>query len=111
MRLGVPRSILNGRTPVDGEPYWLPADRDGLLALQSDEDSRCPSCAQLLELSMDDDLSELWDTRTPTCHSCAASARKKRALQDGEEPTRHPTDGRKVVPYMDQAVDEEVDSD
>jgi hypothetical protein len=106
MRLAVPRSVLLGRVPADGEPHWLPADVEGLLALQSDEDSRCHGCGQILAQSMDDDLSELWDTTAPTCHACAAMDRRKRALQDGEEPSRHKNDGRKVIPHMDEAVDD-----
>lgn len=109
MRLGVPRSVLLGRVAAPDEPLWLPADTDGLLALQSDQDERCPGCGQLLEQSMDPDLSELWDTTTPTCHACAAMDRRKRALHDGEEPTRHRHDGKKILPHMDEPVDEGVD--
>lgn len=112
MRLATPRSVLLGRVPQPGEPYWLPADTDGLLALQSDEDTRCGGCNQLLEQSMDPDNSELWDTvhdPLPVCHACAAMDRRKRALRDGEDPSRDRRDGVKVVPYMDRAVEEVVD--
>jgi hypothetical protein len=109
MRVGIPRSVLLGRIPAPDEPLWLPADTDGLLALQSDEDARCPGCNQILEQSMDPDLSELWDTvhdPEPCCHACAAMDRRKRAMQTGEDPGRHRHDGVKVIPYMDDATEE-----
>jgi hypothetical protein len=98
--------VLLGRVVEPGEPLWLPADTDGLLALQSDADARCHGCGQVLKESMDPDLAELWDTTTPTCYACAAMDRKKRSLQDGEQPHRHKGDGKKVLPYMDEAVDD-----
>jgi hypothetical protein len=106
MRTGVPRSVLIGRVVGKREPMWLPEDIDGLLALQEIEDGCCPGCGHPMGESMDEDLRDLWDTHTVQCHACAAIDRRKRRLSTGEDPGNEPTDGLKIIPYKDEAVDD-----
>lgn len=89
-----------------GDPEWLPEDFEGLLALQQIEDSTCPGCGQAMGESMDEDLRDLWDTQTHQCHACAAIDRRRRGLSTGETPGNEPTDGLKIIPIRDEAVDD-----
>jgi hypothetical protein len=90
----VPRSVFLGRVVADGEPLWLPEDRDWALALAQVEADSCPDCGQPWSEASSRDSEDAYTAELLLCHACVASGRALRAHQ-GKNPNK-PTDGLHV---------------
>lgn len=75
----MPRTILLGRIPKPGEPWFLPDDTAGALELQLDEDMACPRGHHLDETVGDE--GPAITARNFVCEACAAEDEAKRAFE------------------------------
>jgi hypothetical protein len=71
-----------GRVVADGEPLWLPEDRNWALALLEVEADACPECGQPWSEATDAQSEEGYTAHLVRCHACTASAQRVRAYQD-----------------------------
>jgi hypothetical protein len=74
--------VFLGRVVADGEPLWLPEDRDWALALAAVEADTCPECGQPWSEATDIANEGHYRAELIRCHACTASAQRVKAYQD-----------------------------
>lgn len=97
---GIPLSILRGRVPVDGEPYWLDDDRRWVLAWQFNEQSKLP-CGCYPEDTTGPENDDRFVASPQVCHRHKAigDAAEHRAKSAG------PADAQHGVLWLTEKVD------
>jgi predicted Fe-S protein YdhL (DUF1289 family) len=86
---GIPRSVFLGRVVAEGEPLWLPEDRQAALEYQAYQKSLCPGgCGRTRSESFDISMDDRYDVETWVCHACAA--RDRRGFNRNNERDRPP---------------------
>lgn len=87
---GIPRSVFLGRVVAEGEPLWLPADREAVLEWQAYQKSLCSGCKRPRSESFDIAMDDHYDVHALQCHACAARDRRaynrSRERDDGVPP-------------------------
>ncbi|MEU9405032.1 hypothetical protein AB0E08_04890 [Streptomyces sp. NPDC048281] len=71
-----------GRVVAEGEPLWLPEDRDWALALAAVEADTCPDCGQPWSEATAEENEFGYRAELVRCHACTASAAAVTAYQD-----------------------------
>jgi hypothetical protein len=82
IELGVPLSILLGRSWTPGEPWFLEDDLAAVLDYFDYLDSLCPGCGQPKSESFDKTNTFAYRAHTHQCHACAARRRAEERLDD-----------------------------
>lgn len=77
-----------GRVVAEGEPLFLPEDRDWALALLVVEADTCQGCGQALGQSMSLAGEDAYDATVIPCHGCRAAARRVQAHAEGNGDSR-----------------------
>ncbi len=83
---GIPRSVFLGRVVTDGEPLWLPEDRQAALEYQAYKKSLCPGCNRPRTECFDKAMDDAYSVVALQCHACAARDRRafnRQAAQEG----------------------------
>lgn len=76
--------MFGGRVVGEGEPLWLPEDRDAAIAVWQ-EKQLTHSCGQPLDVSADPSSDGKYVAEPVVCHACAARDHASRAhAKDGD---------------------------
>jgi hypothetical protein len=75
--------------PRDGEPQWLPEDRQAALAWQAEQNIRCNRCGHPKDETMDPANVKRWGAEYRTCYACDAIARAQDRSTEGRGPVAH----------------------
>lgn len=80
---GIPFSVYSGRVVADGEPDWLPEDRDVVAVWQAEEALRCSDCGTYEWEWEDDEFAYLPDHWT--CLGCLYREQHSKQLGDSNQ--------------------------